>query len=197
MKRFLDLFSVLIGYFTRSYLSWFLVYFGVILALRLLSNGVGALINWSSVFLLLGGVVGLMIELVDRWVYVYFSHPEEPLSVQLKGLVKENRYADAMTNLMANFAWQQRLSMNNVLFLGGWVVLAIFLMTSSVSAFAHGLVLGIGLSLLGGIWRDWKNPEVLKTRLFWPIKRKVAGDEMKAVVGVFVGAFLLVSLMAV
>jgi len=172
------------------------VYFGVMaLGLLLRSNW-----RWQAlmgmVLFLLGGVLGMVFGLADRLIFVYFSRPEDDLSVKVRGLIKQKRYQEGLNLLLERKHEQVQLAMNNVLFLGAWVVLALFLMTSSLSLLAQGLILGVGLNLVLGIKEDWSDKEYLMGKLFWPIKRKVSEDELKVVVGVFGGFFVLVSLMA-
>lgn len=181
----------------KKYGAVYVGFFGMLMLSKLVSRGIWGVLQVSSLFFLLGGVVGMLVWLADRLVYVYYTRPEEELSVRIKDLVKGKKYLEAIMILVERKHEQVHLAMNNVMFLAVWTVLAFFLLTSSLSAFAKGLVLGIGLELMYSIWLDWKDKDYLMGRLFWPLKRKVSLDEMKIVLAVFAGLFLLASVMVV
>lgn len=178
----------------RQYGLVWLGYFGFLVILRGLSLGLDSLVSMRLWVFVVGGALGMAASYADRLVYVYYSHPEEPLSQEVRGLMREKKWMGALAVLQAKRHQQWKLAMSNVLFLGAWVGLAFFLLTSSPSAFGKGLVLGIGLQLCYQMITDWEHKNVLRQRLFWPIKRKVSDEEMKVIVFGFVGVFALISL---
>lgn len=175
----------------------YLAYFGFLIGLGFLRYSYFVILKWSTLLFLFGGVLGMVSELFDRLVYVYYSKPKEELSLEVKGLIQQKKYAEAVEVLYRKRHLQQRLAMNNVLFLAVWVVLSLFLITSSPSVFGRGMVLGLGLNLVFQIYEDWDHKQVLRQRLFWPIKREISDQEMKLVLAVFVAAFALFSLTVV
>ncbi len=172
---------------------WFGVWFGGMAVLKLLGRGIWGLVSVGSVLFVVGGCFGMLVSWIDRLVYVYFVRPEEELSVVVKERVAAKRYRVAMELLARRRHEQVHLAMENVLFLGVWGVLALFIVTSTPSWLAKGMVLGMGLKLIYGMYEDWKDQDYLLGRLFWPVRRKVGLVELKAVVAVFGGCFLLVS----
>ncbi len=61
-----------------------------------------------------------------------------------------------------------------------WLVLAIFVLTSTTGNFGKALVMGLGLRVLVSEWGDWlKNKDVLRQRLLWQIKNQWQNQELK------------------
>jgi hypothetical protein len=171
-----------------------LVYFLGVLAVKLILSGGWQHPSLGIVTFLVGGMLGLMMDLVDRLIYAYYSKPDEELSLDVKNLVRAKRIDEAILMLWRRSNEQVRLAMNNVLFLGVWIALGLFVMTSSSSALARGLILGIGLEMLIGILREWNDMNLLRHKWFWPIKREVAESEIKITVAIFIGFFGLLTL---
>lgn len=147
--------------------------------------------------MLTGGLIGLGIGLADRIVYVYFSRPNEEFSLQVKGLIQQKQYRLALNFLTQDTDRSRKLATNNILFLGVWVVLALFVITSTFNGFSRGLILGIGLVLAYDLFVDFKDKLALKKRLFWPIAREMTDQELNASVFFFWIALGLLSLLAI
>jgi len=179
-----------------KHLLIFVGYFGVIVLVRVLLRGVGSL-SLSTVWFLVGGLLGMALPMADRLGYVYYSRPQEQLSMQVKDLIKRGMLVQALAVMIARREEQVRLSMNNVLFLAVWVALSIFVITSTGKPLAIGMVLGVGLDLVFDLWKDRKRPEYLMGRLFWPLRRNIVWSETVLTARVFGAAFALVSLLAV
>lgn len=170
-----------------------IIYIGLLLIFRLLAGGFPEIFSLGTLTLCLGIVAGLGFGLVDNLVYVYFTEPNAPVSIQSKNLIHQKRFR-ALLELFVHERQQfKRLAMENVLFLFAWALLGLFLITSSPSDFGRGVVLGIGLDLMHGFYSDWHHPDYLKQRLFWPIKRAFSMQELKTVVFASIGWFLLLS----
>jgi hypothetical protein len=160
------------------------------------------LLRWSwnieLAVMWLAGVVGYGLVAVDRLVYVYWLHPEEQLSQQVRSLVAEKRYREMVELIYQRRKEQTKLSFRSLLFLVVWVPLAFFALTSTGSLFASGLVMGIGLHLVQGMWREQRsNPVGLNRKLFWQVKREVSGKEQELVVYGFSLVFGLLTLMLI
>jgi hypothetical protein len=149
----------------------------------------------SSIFFVIGGIMGMGLVWADRLFYVYFTRPHEQLSVHIQHLVKGRRYREALLVLKMRGHEQQHLTVRSVLFMGVWIPVALFILTSTASFLARGFVMGIGLHLLYDIYIDWGNRQRLRDWLFWPVRRDVADSELKVVVGVYVAFFILLSLL--
>lgn len=168
------------------------VWFGVYFALVILKRWQ---FDMNAVWWVCGGLITAVFDVVDRLVYVYVNRPHEQLSEQVKLLITERRYTDALRVLYARKDEQLHLASRSVLFLGAWVVLALFVLTSSVSWLAKGMVMGIGLRVVYEIVLHWNNLPLLQQRIFWQVKREIDFSEVRAVVSVFMGLFLVLSLL--
>ena len=160
-----------------------------------------SLIRWDIslelILLWLGGVFGILFEWVDRLAYIYFTKPHEQLSFQAKSLISQKRYKDAIVLIDSRKHEQKNLSVGSILFLMVWVVAAFFVITSTGSAFASGMVMAIGLSVLVEMYGDWNNLEKLKGWLFWQIKRGFSDAEAKSVVVIFSALFVVLTLLLI
>jgi len=171
----------------------FVLYFGVITVLRILGGNISFdLINWW-----IGGLIGMWFVIVDRVAYVYFTRPHEQLSIQVKGLVNQRRYVEALRLINHRKDEQKNLAIRSVLFVGVWILLALFVLTSSGSLFAVGLVMGVGLHLLYDMVVDLNDIGKLRSWLFWPVKRMVSDDEARVVVAIYGFMFVILSFLMV
>jgi len=180
-----------------KHLVVYVLYFGLVLWVRFFVRGAESVWGSATWWLLVGGLIGMGMPVVDRLVYVYVSAPNEQLSVQVKALLARGKIREGWGVLMDRRLEQVKLSMNNVLFMAMWAVLAFYVLSSSRQPMPVGLVLGIGLDLVFDLYKDWGKRDYLVQRVFWPIKRPVGWAEAKRVVWAMVGAFVVVSLMSV
>ncbi|HUV47200.1 MAG TPA: hypothetical protein VMW29_03640 [Candidatus Bathyarchaeia archaeon] len=176
----------------------FLAYFLAIFALRkigvfsfswaFLRFSLRDSISWfSGVFL-----GGYFIKL-EQFAYVYYIHPDEILSLDIKRLIQEKRKKEVFWFLRERVS-EQRLAFRSSLFQLVWLVLAFFTLTSTTSVFGKALVMAIGLHLLLDEWEDLLKGKSLYW-LFWQIKREVTGEEQKRFVWLMTGVFGILSLL--
>lgn len=178
------------GRYLKSHLVVGLIYLGLMFVKLL--NGGGLDWQWGLSFGL-GVIVGVWLLFLDRLVYVY-TYPEEQLSQHFIYLWKQGRRGQALALLDARRSEQQRLMFRSILFVVVWIPLAFFSLTSSLSVFGKGVVMGIMWHILWDSWRLQRiNPEKLNYRLFWQIKRKFSREEQMAVLGSLSLIFLLLS----
>ncbi|OGV95679.1 hypothetical protein A2W24_05415 [Microgenomates group bacterium RBG_16_45_19] len=156
-----------------------------------------SLLRWrldvSLVIFWLGGLIGLLMDYVDRLVYVYYVKPAEPLSLAIKRLVNKRQWQLVYIAFQHRGKEQTHLALHSVLFLLVWLVIAFYLITSSGSILTAGLVLSLGLQLAYQMAMDYKQPNKLRAWLFWQIKRTVTETEMKVVVWAYWIAFGLMT----
>lgn len=156
--------------------------------------------NYGLEFLswLAGGAVGWQLIRTDRLLWVYFSHPEEKMSLYIKNLIKKGNFKQAILDLEKYKDYQRHLSFRSALFQAVWVVLAFFAMTSTPSFFGKGLIMALGLHLLVDEWEDQlKNPQKLNSWLFWQIKRKITLQEQKTFLYLMTGLFAILTILVV
>lgn len=139
----------------------------------------------------------MYIGVLDRLVYAYVSQPKDPFSIQIKNLVSQNRFIEVIKVAHEDQQKDRKLSTNNILFLGVWAFLTLFVLTSSLNFFAKGFMLGMGLILARDIVADLVNLEQLKKRLFWPLAKDLTDHETKIIIYLFLGSFCFLTLLAI
>jgi len=150
------------------------------------------LMDWLQVLLLLaGGIFGWIIVWLDRLVYIYWSHPEAQLSQYARYYFTKKNWKAGINLMEQRKAEFKELTFRSVLFQVAWVVLAVFALTSVASIFGKAMVIGLGLRILYGEWRDYlKDKKTLKRWLFWQIKREISNEELKWYLYVMTGIFV-------
>jgi uncharacterized membrane protein len=173
-----------------SFWSWLLFYL-VVTSIGHWQLGLDLIWWW------LGGFLGAGVLWADRLGYVYWVRPHEQLSVQVKHLIENRRFQEAVRLLMARAEEQQQLVSLSLLFMTVWVMLAVYVVTSVGSFVATGMVMTTGLRWVIMIGERWGQPKILKQKLFWQIKRQVTDGEMRAVAALYLFVFIWLSLGAI
>lgn len=172
------------------------VYFGVVMALHLVKTGF--LLNLDLVWLWVGGVVGYVLVLFDRLVYIYILHTHEQLSQQARFMLGKKNFKGALELIHWRRGEQTRLAFRSFLFVVAWIPLAIFALTSTGEMFAGALVMGLGLHLLYDFWRDHQaNPKAFNEKFFWQVKRLVNLKEQEAFLYIFSGVFVVLTFLII
>lgn len=154
--------------------------------------------GWQFLLWLVGGVVGWQLMRFDRLLWVYFSHPEEKMSLYIKDLINKRQFKQAILDLEKYKDYQKHLSFRSALFQVVWVALAFFTVTSTPSFFGKGLVMALGLHLLLEEWQDQlKDPNILNSWLFWQIKRPISLTEQKWYLWGMTGLFAVLSILTI
>jgi hypothetical protein len=140
---------------------------------------------------LLGLVLGFLFIFLDRLVYGLYTHKEEFLSVQIRKSFKEKKWAEGFSLLVNERQEQKELVMRSFLFVGIWMVMSVFALTSSISYFARGFMAGIGTHLVFDLVSDYMWNKSRFDLWFWQIKRKIGEDEKKWFLGITVLIYVL------
>jgi len=169
------------------------VLFGVLLIL----TGVRLLMGrWEvDLYLLwwwLGALLGFSFIFLDRLYYAFWQHPEETLSIKMKDLIARGELVKGLVSVLEERADQTKLAMRSVLFLGAWVVLGIFALTSVGAPFGRGFMLGMGLHLVFDLLADYFDRGRDVRLWFWQIRRELSEPEVRTVVWGFVILFVLI-----
>jgi len=142
----------------------------------------------------LGLLLSVFLTLVDRAMYVWWLRPYEQLSIQVQ-------YWWGRKDLpaIAKLIWQRgkeqtRLAHLSAAFAILWPFLAFYLLTSTASVVALGIVMGLGLHLALAIVTEWSTPTSLKLWFCWQIKRQLTDKEVKFLGGGFILIWVLVSI---
>lgn len=167
----------------------FLVYF---LITGLLKWGV-VFFNLGYLFLLLGGALGIFLLDIDHFLYVFYTRPEEQLSIDSRKLLAEKKYKETVLFILDHADLRKELVLHSAIFAPILFLLAVFIVTSSGSIFGSGLVLGLFLRyILDTTDLYMKDKEFLKERLFWNFS-KVDIKILKTFFGLLILAFVFSS----
>lgn len=182
------------------YIAYFL-FFAIFFCFKIFQFGFsakGGLWVWqaylSVLWWLIGAYIGYWLLTVDRFVDVYFTHPDTKMSIYIKDLVKKNNFKKAIEDLEKYKEHQKNLALRSALFQAIWIPLTFFTLTSTASLFGKAVVMGLGLHLLFDEWEDVKSGKGISW-LFWQIKRQISLKEQKIYLWMMTGAFLVFTLM--
>ena len=79
----------------------------------------------------------------------------------------------------------KQLITRSALFIISYIVVAIFVITSTAGYIGHGIVLGLGVSLLTELWFGLNDPLTFQQRFLFQLQRPLTALEMKHLVWVF------------
>lgn len=187
----------------------FLAYFlGIFILSRISSFRFSLLffqsVIWDLILWMTGAVLGGYFVKIDQLLYVYFTHPEAPLSLEIKELLKKNPTSLKLRGARRREAWnllsqrvgEQKLAFRSALFQAGWTVLAFFTLTSTNVIFGKTMVMAVGLHLLLDEWEAILSGRGISW-IFWQIKREVGVREQKTFVWAMTGIFCILSLLLI
>ncbi len=171
-----------------------IILFGVALFLLLWKMFVrGTLMDLSLLWWFLGLVIGFLFIFSDRFIYSMYTHKDEELSQKIRDMFKKKQFMAGASYLLNERQEQKELVMRSFLFVGVWIVMSIFALTSSVNQFARGFMLGIGTHLIFDMVTDFIWNKTRFDMWFWQIKRKVGEDEKKWFFGLSVLIYVLLA----
>lgn len=124
-----------------KYLTIFLVYFIFITVAN-------RLFSFSYWLIYLGGLSGLIMVNIDHLLHVFVFKPQELTSLRIQTLVKDKLYKEALVLLYDTREERDGLIFHTFLFQVIFAILAFWVVTSSSSLFAKGLVLSYFLSFV-------------------------------------------------
>lgn len=125
-----------------------LLHFGallIFLALTILIKGWFNLGVWPFI---LGGIFGTLLPDVDHLIYVYFLRPQDLTSQRVAYLNEERKFTKAVEILVDTRYERSMTIFHSAIFQAVILALTIFVVTSSTSLFAIGIVTAFSLHLL-------------------------------------------------
>lgn len=142
-----------------------------------------------------GIMLGFSIFILDRLAHVFFIQPESEFSGIVREAWKNRRFREVFFLLSKAGTLQEKLMTRSVLFLMIYLGLAIFVITSTGSAFGVGMVLGIGLHFCLDFVLYRRNFAEFERLFLWQLKRKITQREVDLLTVAAVGVLSLFSLM--
>lgn len=125
-----------------------LLHFGVLLVFLALTVLIKSWFNLGVWPFVLGGIFGTILPDVDHLIYVYFLKPQDLTSQRVAYLNEERKFTKAV-EILADTRYERSMTIfHSAIFQVVILVLTIFVVTSSTSLFAIGIVTGFSLHLL-------------------------------------------------
>lgn len=121
------------------------------------------------ILLIFGEIVGYFFYILDCLLYALYLHPEDETSRHLLEQLKQRRYRLALTMLLQMNHSPKRYIHKSAKFLLAFAVLGIFVVTSTTSKFAHGLIVGFGVYIGVELWKMRKNPGLIREKFLWDL----------------------------
>ena len=184
----------------KSHLLVTLIWLVIITLVRLPAH-FGGIGNWLlvSLPLWLGGLVGTFLLDLDHLLYVLWVYPDEPNSFQIKELIGQNRYKEALALLVNTRYERWRLSFHNALFQPIFCIFCFWVLSSSSNLLAKGLVMAMALHLLKDEFESLftRGEEFTRRWLFWQIKTEVPFRTQKFFLFIMLFFFLGLNLLLI
>lgn len=156
------------------------VLFGALILLIVVKMLIGNFgLNLSLLWWLLGAIIGFVFVFTDRFVYSFLMKPDEALGMRLRELFGGKQFSEGMLLLLNERHEQKELVMRSFLFIVVWLVLAVLTVTSIVSPFGRGFMLGMGIHLIFDLVYDYFWNKERFEQWFWQIKRIVSPEEKR------------------
>ncbi|OGM15710.1 hypothetical protein A2V56_05595 [Candidatus Woesebacteria bacterium RBG_19FT_COMBO_42_9] len=102
-----------------------------------------------------GGIVGTILPDIDHLLYIYLN-PQELTSQRTVYMAGQGKVLETLKFLAETRSERKNLIFHTFLFQAIFLILAVFVLTSSGSLFGRGLVLAFYLHLLVDAYIDWK-----------------------------------------
>ncbi|MCX6816429.1 MAG: hypothetical protein NTZ93_00975 [Candidatus Beckwithbacteria bacterium] len=135
--------------------------------------------------IILGGIIGWGLPVLDKVAFIYIIHPEAQISQYLKYQLGKKDWKVFWQTWKLRGGEFDKLTSRGILFQLAWVVLAVFALTSTTNLFGKVLVIGLGLRVLFEEWREYlTNRDLLKQKLFWQVKKEISNNELKWYMGI-------------
>ena len=127
-----------------------------------------------------GGIVGWLLVYFDYVAYIYILHPEAQISQYLKWQLEKRQFKPFWQTLQRRQGEIDKLTTRGILFQIVWLVLAIFVVTSTTGNFGKAVVMGLGLRVWVSEGREFvTNKPLLRQKLFWQIQKSGNDQELK------------------
>lgn len=150
--------------------------------------------NWEILWFWLGGVIGTFLLDLDHLISIYTTEFNSERATLVRGEIERKRYKEAFKILILRHKELTQGVFHNALFQIVFLIFCFYILTTSVSLIAKGLVMAAALHLLVDEMMDFKN---FKNWFFWNIKRQIEDKEQKIYLGAVIFLFFLQSLLLI
>lgn len=150
---------------------------------------------WSFAFFIFGTYIGFQILFFDRLLHAFYLYPETEFNQLVRALWKNKDYLGVIKALAQAETLQEKLLTRSVLFLIVYVVMTVFVLTSTGSVVGTGLMLGMGLHYTYDFWRYSRSPEKFAKQYLWQVKKSFSDQEIRGFVIGWTVFFVIVTLL--
>ncbi len=145
---------------------------------------------------LAGLSMGYFFIIIDHLLYFYYAVDSIPFVQHGRSLFKQKRYIALLRFALKNRNSMTRMITRSVLFVGVYIPLSFYIITSSQSTIGLGLVLGLGLRMVWDMIRFYRYTDYFQEIFLWQITRSLSAKEIRILVAIFVGIFLTFTIFA-
>lgn len=157
-------------------------------------------LSWrlSLISFWLGALIGTFILDLDHLIYAFFYKPHEPSSHKIRVLFLRRDWQGVLRVLEECHQEHTELFFHQAVFQVIFLLFSFFIITSTPSFLAKGIVMAANLHLLKDFWADQiKSPPHLNKYLFWQVNRRIdLGLQKFYLIGVS-GVFLILNLILI
>ncbi|HZZ98553.1 MAG TPA: hypothetical protein VFG51_01340 [Candidatus Saccharimonadia bacterium] len=141
----------------------------------------------------IGALIGYLFALIDCVLYALYLHPEDETSSHLIEQLRQHRYKLALQMVIQMNRLPKRYIHKSVKFLAAFAVLGIFVVSSTTSFFARGLVIGFGVYTIFELVKSYSDIASLRQRYMWDLSPTVSDDTVKWMVVLTIVVFATLS----
>lgn len=152
----------------RSHLVTSLIYFLVLVPLVVLQW------RFNLIFFLIGIILGTFILDLDHLIFAFYQKPEESSSQRIREALGRRNWRELLRVLEEVHQEHTELVFHQAIFQVIFLVFSFFIVTSTLSLLAKGIVMAANLHLLKDEWQDQKrDAHHLNKWLFWQVGQRV------------------------
>ena len=156
----------------------------------------------NTTLFIIGAGLGFYFVVFEKICQIYYLYPANQNSLWVKEYLKAHEFHKIKEFirfvLNTDFSGINRSIINSILFHAAWLMVAIFSLTSTVSHFGQGLVMGLGLYLVVSAWGKYRQSwQVFAQSSFWQVSRQISDKEAKYYLYIITGVFIALTLLSV
>jgi hypothetical protein len=131
---------------------------------------------FEILFKTIGVAIGFLIPIVDAMMHATYLHPEEEDGAGVREAWGRKHVVDMLRSTESYLQNPARFIHRGVYFLFVFIILGLFVVTSTASPVGKGVIAGFGLHVLMIVWRHRRDSQALRDRLFWGLSKEVASE---------------------
>lgn len=143
-----------------------------------------------------GTILGFFFIYLDRLLHAVYLAPEEEFSKLITEQLRKGSVVGFIRLLMQAEGLQKNLLTRSGLFMGVFLVLAIFVLTSTGSFLGIGLILGMGLRYCFDMWYLMQTPELFVQQFLVDVKINFTVQDVQRITLVWIIGYTCVSVWA-